>query len=178
MVKTTFWSPNGTPISAEQFLRQLFGDLPTFFTNEDELRQLWSNPNTRRELLMKLSDKGYSIAQLEDLRKLVRGEDSDLFDVLAYVAYNKDLIPRYNRAKKAKNHLDAYSLKEQEFLNFVLDQYIRDGVTELDVDKLPGLLTLKYQGVTDGIRKLGDVESIRGTFIGFQEFLYQRAVVY
>ena len=178
MVKTTFWSPNGTPISAEQFLRQLFGDLPTFFSSEDELRTLWSNPNTRRELLMKLSDKGYSIAQLEDLRKLVRGEDSDLFDVLAYVAYNKDLIPRYNRATKAKNHLDAYSLKEQEFLNFVLDQYIRDGVTELDVDKLPGLLTLKYQGVTDGIRKLGDVESIRGTFIGFQEFLYQRAVVY
>jgi len=178
MIKTSFWSPAGSPISAEEFVRQLFGDIPSFFRNEDELRRLWSNPNTRKELLNKLSEKGYSMAQLEELRKLVHGEDSDLYDVLAYVAYHKTLVPRFNRANKAKIHLASYDRKQQDFLNFVLEQYVKEGVSELDVDKLPELLTLKYKAVSDGINKLGDVATIRGAFIGFQEYLYQPTLVY
>lgn len=171
-INTTFWSPDGTPISAEEFVRLLFGDIPSFFKDEDELRKIWSNPDTRKTFLSKLSDKGYSITQLENLSKLVNGEDSDLFDVLAYVAYHRDMVPRFERAENAKCHLDAYDSKQQEFLNFVLEQYVKEGVSELDVDKIPSLLTLKYKGVTDGISILGGVETIRGVFIGFQEHLY------
>lgn len=172
MIKTTFWSPEGKPISAETFIRHLFGDLPAFFKSEADLRKIWSLPSTRKKLLEELSEKGYSQAQLEDLKKLVHGEDSDLFDVLSYVAYHRDLVPRLERAENAKIHLHTYNPKQQEFLNFVLEQYVKEGVDELDDAKLPQLLELKYHAIADAKRALGDVKSIREAFIGFQGYLY------
>lgn len=171
--KTTFWSPEGTPISSVEFIQQLFGDLPSIFKSEEDLRRLWSSPGTRKKLLTELEEKGYSQTQLKDLSKVVHGEDSDLFDVLSYVAYHKELVPRLERAEKAKIHLNDYSAPQQEFLNFVLDQYVKEGVTELDDDKLSPLLTLKYQSISDAKHALGEIKSIRATFIGFQEYLYR-----
>jgi type I restriction enzyme R subunit len=177
MVKTSFWSPTGTPISAQEFLDQLFGDLPSLFKSEDELRKLWSLPATRKKLLEELNEKGYTDAQLEDLCKLVHGEDSDLYDVLNYIAYHKELVPRLDRADKAKIQLGDYNSKQQEFLNFVLEQYVKEGVDELDDAKLPDLLELKYRAIADAKRELGDIKSIRETFIGFQEHLYQARAI-
>ena len=172
MVKTSFWSPDGKPISGEEFINNLFGDIPSFFRNEDELRQIWSKPETRKRLLQELQEKGYSQAQLDDLKRMVHGEESDLYDVLAYVAYHSQIIPRTERANRAKLHLDSYDSKQQEFINFVLEQYVREGVSELDDDKLGNLLKLKYRAITDAKRELGDIPKIRETFVGFQEYLY------
>ena len=176
MVKTSFWSTDGTPISAEQFVKNLFGDIPSFFINEEELRKMWSLPDTRKKLLVELSDKGYTEVQLEDLTKLVHGEDSDLYDVLSYVAFHKDLVPRLNRAAQAKIQLGNYNHTQQDFLNFVLKQYVDTGVSELDDAKLADLLILKYKAIADAKRELGDIPSIRNTFIGFQEYLYAKGV--
>jgi len=173
MVWTSFWSPDGKAISSEQFIKELFGDIPAFFKSEDELRKIWSKPETRKRLLQELSEKGYSKAQLEELRRMVHGEDSDLFDVLAYVAYHSEIVPRTERANRAKLHIDSYDPKQQEFINFVLEQYVRDGVGELDDDKLGNLLRLKYRAIADAKRELGDIPSIRETFVGFQEYLYE-----
>jgi len=173
MIKTSFWSPDGKPISHDQFIKNLFGDMPSLFKNEEELRKIWSLPDTRKKLLEELSEKGYSITQLEELSKIVHGEDSDLFDVLNYIAYHKELVPRLERAERAKVQFDSYNPAQQEFLNFVLEQYIREGVNELDDEKLPQLLTLKYNAISDAQKALGDVHSIRSTFIGFQEYLYK-----
>ncbi|EAR02017.1 EcoAI/FtnUII family type I restriction enzme subunit R [Maribacter sp. HTCC2170] len=173
MVKTSFWSPSGKPISSQEFIEQLFGDLPSFFASENELRKIWSLPSTRKKLLNELSEKGYTNSQLEDLRNLIHGEESDLFDVLSYVAYHKDLVPRLERAGKAKIQMNDYNPKQQEFLNFVLEQYVKEGVDELDDAKLPNLLELKYQAIADAKNELGAIKSIRDTFIGFQELLYR-----
>ena len=176
MIHTTFWSADGTMISAEEFVQQLFGDLPSLFQNEDELRKIWSLPETRKKLLQELSDKGYTEAQLADLRKLVHGEDSDLFDVLNYVAYQKDLVPRLDRAAQAMIQIKDYDPKQQAFLNFVLRQYVKEGVTELDDAKLADLLKLNYGAIDDAKVELGGIKEIRETFIGFQEHLYQKSV--
>ncbi|WP_288955430.1 EcoAI/FtnUII family type I restriction enzme subunit R [uncultured Polaribacter sp.] len=174
MIKTTFYDPaTGSPISSTEFLNRLFGDLPEFFKSESQLRLLWSLPSTRKKLLTELSEKGYTNSQLEDLRNLIHGEDSDLFDVLSYVAYQKELVPRFERAGRAKIQLNDYNQKQQEFLNFVLEQYVKEGVDELDDSKLPNLLELKYKAIADAKHELGDIKSIRDTFIGFQEYLYQ-----
>jgi len=172
MVRTSFWSPDGKAISSEQFIRELFGDIPAFFQSENELREIWSKPETRKKLLQELSDKGYSKAQLEELQKLVHGEDSDLFDVLAYVAYHSEIVPRTERANRAKLHIDSYDPNQQEFINFVLEQYVKQGVDELDDEKLPDLLELKYHALANAKRELGSVRSIRDTFIDFQSYLY------
>lgn len=176
MVKTTFWSPEGKPISAEQFIEKLFGDIPSLFKSENELRKIWSIPDTRKRLLEELSEKGYSSEQLDDLKRLVHGEKSDIFDILSYVAFHSRIIQRLERASYAKLHLDRYNQKQQDFINFVLDQYVRDGVEELDDEKLPQHLELKYRALANAKRELGEISDIRKVFIGFQEWLYDLRV--
>ena len=172
MVQTSFWSADGKPISAHEFLTALFGSLPDFFINEAELRAIWSKPDTRKKLLQDLNEKGYTHSQLEDLRHMIHAEDSDLYDVLAHVAFSTEPVKRSQRAEYAKSHFGVYESKQRVFLDFVLKQYVQTGFTELDDAKLPDLLTLKYKAISDAKRELGNISSIRDTFIGFQEYLY------
>lgn len=176
MSKTTFWDISGKPISAEQFIQQLFGEIPTFFESEAELIKIWSLPSTRKKLLQELEDKGYANTQLNDLRNLVNAQHSDLFDVLTYIAYNKDLLPRTERAEKAKISLQDYNQQQQQFLNFILEQYVQQGISELDDKKLPELIELKYNSLNDARNILGSVKDIRNLFINFQERLYKKKV--
>jgi len=172
MVRTSFYSPDGAPISAEQFIKNLFGDIPSFFSGEDELREIWSLPDTRKKLLSALAEKGYVPSQLEDLKKLIHAEDSDLYDVLSYIAYHKEMLPRLDRAEQAKVHFINYNEAQREFLKFVLKQYVQTGISELDDAKLADLLILKYHSLADAKNELGDIQSIRNTFIEFQPYLY------
>ncbi|MEI6435689.1 MAG: DEAD/DEAH box helicase family protein [Bacteroidota bacterium] len=176
MVKTTFWSPDGRPISAEEFLESLFGALPELFKSEDELRTIWSKPDTRKKLLAELSEKGFAKQQLQEFQRILNAENSDLYDVLAYIAFHSDIIERAIRADKAKIHLYNYDPKQQEFLNFVLSQYVKEGVEELDETKIGDLLVLKYHAIADAKKELGDIATIRNTFIDFQTYLYDKRV--
>lgn len=176
MVSTSFWSPDGTPISAEEFLKALFGALPDLFKNEDELRTIWSKPDTRKKLLEELSEKGFAKQQLQEFQKILNAENCDLYDVLAYIAFHSDIIERAERADKAKIHLIDYDPKQQEFLDFVLNQYVKQGVDELDDSKIGDLLVLKYHAIADAKKELGDIASIRNTFIGFQTYLYDKKI--
>ncbi|MCL6220923.1 EcoAI/FtnUII family type I restriction enzme subunit R [Zunongwangia pacifica] len=175
MVKTTFWSPEGKPITAQQFIKKLFNDLPALVKTEDELRKVWSMPSTRKKLLEELESKGYSDEQLDDLRKVIHGEESDLFDVLSYIAYQKNLVPRLDRAERAKIHIHSYNAEQQDFLNFVMKQYVQVGVKELDETKIKALLELRYHSIADAKEQLGDIQSIRNAFINFQQYLYSPA---
>lgn len=176
MVSTSFWSPDGSPISAEEFLKSLFGALPALFKNEDELRTIWSKPDTRKKLLEELTEKGFAKQQLQEFQRILNAENSDLYDVLAYIAFHSDIIERAERADKAKIHLIDYDPKQQEFLDFVLNQYVKQGVDELDDSKIGDLLVLKYHAIADAKKELGDIASIRNTFIGFQTYLYDKRI--
>ena len=169
--QTSFWDSEGKPISAEQFVKLLFNDLPQIFKSEDELRAIWSRPDTRKQLLIRLNEHGYSEAQLEDLRTLIKAIDSDIFDVLAFVAFNTEPVSRDYRATKAKEQFE-YENKQLTFINFILDQYVDLGFKELDNEKLPKLITLKYQSLNKAKQELGDVKDIRDLFIDFQRYLY------
>lgn len=177
MVKTSFYAPDGKPMSADEFVRKLFADIPSFFESEEELRRIWSLPDTRKRLLEELSENGYSMAQLEELKKLVKAQNSDLYDVLAYIAYHSEIVPRLERATKAELRLVGYDKAKQEFLNFVLAQYVEKGVNELDDTRIKGLLELKYKSIPDAKEVLGDIKGIRESFIGFQKYLYEDDVV-
>ncbi len=176
MISTSFYSPDGRPISAEEFLRSLFGALPELFKSEDELRTIWSKPDTRKKLLEELTEKGFAKQQLTEFQKILNAENSDLYDVLAYIAFHSDILERTDRADRAKIHLDNYDPKQQEFLNFVLSQYVKQGVEELDDTKISDLLILKYHAIADAKKELGDIATIRNTFIGFQTYLYDKRV--
>lgn len=177
MVATSFWSGN-KPISAEEFLANLFGELPRLFKDETELRRLWSHPLTRRTLLDNLDAAGFPRADLLTLQKLVDMDKSDLYDVLEYV-FNGEYVAmtRDARAKAAQATIFALlNEKQREFIAFVLSKYVETGVDELDQEKLPILLTNKYQSLEDAKTMLGDVPDISKLFIEFQEHLYGERV--
>lgn len=175
MTATTFWSADGTPMSAAQFLENLYGVLPEFFKNEDELRKLWSSPDSRKTLLAGLADKGFSKEPLLEMQRAIEAENSDLFDVLAYVAFASAPETRAERADHAKAEAHQhFNDRQQAFIDFVLSQYVTQGVEELDADKLTLLLRLKYNNaISDAVADLGGTVEIRMMFAGFQRYLYE-----
>lgn len=178
MMSTSFWSADGKPISSDEFLSNLFGELPRLFKDEAELRKIWGNPVTRRTLLEKLDEAGFSKADLSTLQKLVDMENSDLYDVLEYV-FNGDYIPMTREARASAAEATIFALlndKQKEFISFVLSKYIEIGVDELDQEKLPILLTNKYHSLEDAKEILGDVRNISQLFVEFQEHLYRMDV--
>ena len=174
MMATSFWHPDGTPMSAAQFMEALFGRLPEFFKDEDELRALWSTPDTRRKLLDGLTEKGFGREQLAEMQKIIDAENSDLFDVLAHVAYALAPRTREERAAQAMALVSShFNSRQQVFLDFVLSHYVSIGVEELDQTKLTPLLKLKYHdSIADAVADLGQPEDIGRVFAGFQKYLY------
>jgi type I restriction enzyme R subunit len=175
MMVTTFYHQDGKPMSAQQFMELLFGKLPDFFQSEAELRRLWSAPDTRSKLLHGLADKGFGHDQLAEMQKIIEAEKSDLFDVLANVAYALPPVTRAVRADQARVHINSqFNAKQQAFLDFVLSHYVTVGVEELDQNKLTPLLRLKYHdSIADAVADLGKPDEIGKVFAGFQKHLYQ-----
>ena len=175
MTETNFLDSSGNLISTNEFIKKLFADLPHFFTSEEELINKWSNPIERNKFLQSLSEAGYGKENLEDLRRLINAEHSDLFDVLNYIAHNKTPITRKKRVSNAKNNLPNYDKKQQEFINFVLKQYEKYGILQLDDKNLSDLIKLQYQDNTKAKEQLGNNKYIRELFIDFQKYLYKVA---
>ncbi len=176
MTATSFWHPDGTPMSAVQFMEALFGKLPEFFKDEDELRAIWSAPDTRRKLLDGLAEKGFGRDQLLEMQKIIDAEKSDIFDVLAFVAYAEAPLTREQRAERAQAVIGTqFSDKQLAFLTFVLAHYVTSGVDELDEAKLGPLLKLKYNNsIADAFADLGSPDQVRNAFVVFQRHLYEQ----
>lgn len=68
-------------MTAAEFVERLFGEIPQLFKDEDELRSIWSRPDTRKALLAGLSEKGYGEEQLTEISRLIDAESSDLYSV-------------------------------------------------------------------------------------------------
>ena len=127
----------------------------------------------RKALLAGLEERGYGLEQLREIGRMIKAEHSDLYDVLAYIAYAQAPV---NCSERVDSHLErifsGFGYPQQAFLGFVLNHYIERGVTELDVDKLPMLIELKYHSIGDAVAELGSVAGIREVFVGFQRDLY------
>lgn len=164
-------------MSAAQFLEVMYGALPEFFKDEDTLRRIWSAPDTRKKLLSGLADKGFGREALAEMQRIIEAENSDLFDVLAYVAFAAPPLTRADRAAAARSATAAeFTDKQRAFVDFVLAQYVKQGVDELDQEKLSPLLKLKYNNaIADAFVELGQPDQVRRMFVGFQRHLYAAA---
>ena len=173
---TTFWGPDGKPISAQDFIKRMFGELPELFKDEDELRSLWSDPDTRRALLERLAERGYDGLVLMQIKDAINAHYSDIYDVLGHIAYSRNMMTRAHRAEVGKRRIDvAYDEKIVSFLDFVLGHYVNNGVESLDRSQLPDYLKLKYGTLAEGSAALGGMEQVIDAYIGFQRQLYSPA---
>lgn len=129
-------------------------------------------------MLEGLAEQGFGKTQLAEMQRVIDAEKSDLFDVLACVAYARAPLTREERAARARVVISTrFSSKQRVFLDFVLSHYVQVGVEELDQEKLTPLLRLKYHGsIADAVADLGRPEEIGRVFTGFQKFLYEPQV--
>ena len=175
-MKSTYFYLDGKPVSPEEFLKNLFEKLklPDLFKSEFELRTLWANPLTRKELLEKLEKEGCHMDDLKKLQELINAKNSDIFDVLEYIAYSKKPVPRKLRVETNKSKiLNLLNENEREFVEYILRNYIDVGEDELDVSKLSTVIRAKYGSISAAQEKLGTAQNIQKTFIDFQQYLYQ-----
>ena len=148
----------------------------TYATNGQGIYAIdMQSPDTRKKLLQGLAEKGFGHGQLAEMQKIIDAEKSDLFEVLAHVAYAMPPVTREARASGAKARIDtSFNDKQRTFLDFVLQHYVNVGVEELDQEKLTPLLRLRYHdSIADAVADLGAPEEIGQVFAGFQKFLYE-----
>ena len=173
MEQTLFYGPDGKPMSSSEFIQSIFGVTPSLFKDEEHLREIWSNPETRKKLMQQLTESGFTTEHIEQAKKLISAERSDVYDVLSYIAFATPVSTREERALMAANKfIDEFEENEKLFLEFVLGEYVDHGVEELDVGKLPDLLQLNYGGMNEAVSAFGSPARINQVFVGFQELLY------
>ena len=175
LATTTYFSHDGKMITGQEFMDQLFGDLGDLVTDEDHLRSIWSNPETRVQFFKLLADRGYDGERLEDMKRLIDAPNSDIFDVLAYIRFTLDPLDRSQRAQKARAAgLSGVEGEMRSFLESVLSAYEIHGVDELALTKIGDFLRVKYGGTNGAKQKLGNIPDIRRAFMDIQTHLYAR----
>ena len=175
MEQTLFYGPDRKLMSSSEFIQSIFGETPSLFKDEEHLREIWSNPETRKKLMQQLTESGFTKEHIEQAKKLISAEHSDVYDVLSCIAY-ATVSTREERALMAAEMLvDEFEEDEAMFLKFVLGEYVDHGVEELDIGKLPNLLQLKYGGMNEAVSVFGAPAKINQIFVDFQRLLYAKS---
>ncbi|PZU20640.1 MAG: restriction endonuclease subunit R [Shinella sp.] len=170
---TTYWSSEGKPISVQDFMNRLFGELSAMIPDEDALREAWSDPDKRESFLAQLLDRGYDQDRLDDMRQLVDAKDSDLFDVLAYILYTNPPRTRDQRATAVEaSGMKEFDTELQALLVAILKAYVANGEGELGTKKLTQYLIARYGSVAEGKAKLGAIPAIKDAYRRMQVKLY------
>lgn len=149
-VEIRYIDENGKPLTIQEFVEKLIQQLPGLFKSVDELRDIWSDPDSREQLLVKLVQVGFDKEQLSTLRRLFDANECDIFDLLAFLAFEQPMATRKSRAdavRMSSTFFDKYEQdKAKQFLHFVLNRYEQTGVTELARERLPVLIELSGLG--------------------------------
>lgn len=166
---------DGKLITIKEFVDILVDNktLPKFFSDEEDLRNKWKNPETRNELLLQMERDGFPLEKLNKVQEFLSMEKCDLLDVLEYLAYNATPVERKQRVDLVRTDIVAnLNSKQTEFVDFVLQQYIQQGYNQLALENLPELIKLKYGTIKDAKAELGSVGEISKVFVDFQKELY------
>ena len=161
-------------LSSEVFLQKIVWELPKFYKDEHQLRILWSNPETREELLHGLSNIWLDTEQLEDLKNMFEARDSDIFDILAHLSFDSNIKYRSERSIYGEEVVGKYnSLKAKEFLEFLLSLYVKNGILEFRKDGLSSKISLfnKWQA-REIAEEFWGIEELKNAYYELQGSLY------
>lgn len=166
---------DGKLITIKEFVDILVDNktLPKFFSDEEDLRNKWKNPESRNDLLLQMERDGFPLEKLNKVQEFLSMEKCDLLDVLEYLAYNTTPVERKQRVDLVRTEIIAnLNSKQTDFIDFVLQQYIQQGYNQLSLENLPELIKLKYGTIKDAKAELGSVGEISKVFVDFQKELY------
>jgi len=161
-------------LNSEDFLKKIIWELPAFYKDEHQLRMLWSNPETRDKLLQSLSKIWLDTEQLEDLKNIFEAEWSDIFDILAHLSFDSDIKFRSERSIYGESVIWKYkSLKAKEFLEFLLDLYVKNWILDFRKDWLSNKIVLfnKWQA-REIAEEFWGIKELKSAYYELQESLY------
>ena len=161
-------------ITTEEFIQLLFGRLPQFLNGSESLHKQWEHPDTRQALLTQLEREGFAEDKLRMVQRVIGYEDCDLLDVLDYLAYETTPIERKRRVELVRrDYYKKQSEASQKFLDFLMEQYVRNGEQEFTMHNLSTFLDMKYGTAMDAMRLLHMTPNdIRTQYLEFQKYLY------
>jgi len=96
--------------------------------------------------------------------------------VLGYIRFTLAPLARIERVETAKaTGMDGYEEEMREFLDYVLGSYAKDGIRELDTQRLSHFIRSRYGSMNDAKRRLGSTGEIRSAFLAIQRHLFSNA---
>ena len=174
-IETTYVGDDGRPLKTDEYLELLIGILGKFYNDEQGLRDIWSNPAHRKDLLNRLKEINIDESQLEDLKEIFEAVNSDIYDVLAHLSFNLDIKTRNERAIAVENSnfIEKYhNEKAKDFIEFILEKYIKYGFKELEENKLSTLIEQSGFDKKDLMASFGKFK-IRDEYFGLQREIYR-----
>ena len=175
-IETRYLDPTtGKHLSSEDFIKKILGELPKLYQNEHDLRLAWANPETREKFLKNLEYIWLDAEQIENLKKVVEAEKSDIFDILAYISYGNEIKNRTERSKIAKSILEKYkSPKAKDFLQFLLELYEREWIMNFKKDGLSSKIELFNRWLAREIAaEFGWVQELKQAYYDLQKGIYE-----
>ena len=162
-------------IGVDELIERLFGAIPQYFNDAEDLRKQWEHPDTRKVVLERLEQEGFGEDKLLMIQRVMQKENCDLLDVLEFLAYSEEPVERAARVQRVKEEYMKNMDKEQTaFLSFILDYYVRNGFKELAMENLKEFINIRYNSMQDAKQKLQmTVQDIRYQYIALQEQLYR-----
>lgn len=180
-VEIRYIDETGRPLSAQQFIERILQKLPDLFSSEEELREIWSDPDTREDFFQRLGEVGFDAEQLGTLRRMFSAEACDLFDLLNFLVFERPMATRHERAEAVQlneEFFNAYTQQRaRDFLEFVLDRYEQTGEGELSRARMPSLIELSGLGTTRDVSQAfgGSATHVLSAFRDLQQQLYHCA---
>ena len=174
-IETTYVGDDGRPLKTVEYLELLIGILGKFYNDEQGLRDIWSNPAHRKDLLNRLKEINIDESQLEDLKEIFEAVNSDIYDVLAHLSFNLDIKTRNERAIAVENSnfIEKYhNEKAKDFIEFILEKYIKYGFKELEENKLSTLIEQSGFDKKDLMASFGEFK-IRDEYFELQKEIYR-----
>ncbi len=146
----------------------------TLYRSAAELRDQWSDPDRRREIIEALEERGIGF---DELAAAAGQPDADPFDLLCYLAFNAPLRTRRERAERLrrerKDFFDQYGPEARAILNELLEKYAEHGTAQF---VLPDVLEVPPISARGNVREIaehfGGTEQLAEAVYRLQSLLY------
>ncbi|MDA3966736.1 EcoAI/FtnUII family type I restriction enzme subunit R [Helicobacter sp. WB40] len=146
-IETRYIGGDGKPLGTKEFLEFLIGKLGSFYNNEKKLQEMWSNAENRDAFLKSLANEGIDSEVLENLKEIFERKDCDIYDILAHISFNSEILSRSERVLSVKNSgfLSKFHKERAiKLIEFLLGYYEEHGIN--DFNNLGRLLELSSLG--------------------------------
>jgi type I restriction enzyme R subunit len=138
------------------------------------LREQWSDPDQRQDLIKLLEERGID---LDHLRDVTGKPEADPFDLLCHLAFNAPLRSRSERAARLRQNrpdfFDQYGPLARDVLHDLLDKYTEYGMAQFVIPDILKVPPISARGtVTEIAASFRGPQKLRDAVNSLQRLIY------